>query len=99
MQAMPTPAIAVQHDTPGQRFVTQEGGQISEACYHLAGTALVMTHTGVPAALAGRGIAAALVQAALDHARANGLRVRPQCSYVQAYMQRHPESLDLLDKP
>ena len=96
---MPNPAIPVHHDTAGQRFITQEGGQTSEACYRPIGNILVMTHTGVPAALAGRGIAAALVQAALDHARAHGLKVRPQCSYVQAYMQRHPESLDLLERP
>jgi len=99
MQTMPNPAISVQHDAAGQRFTSQAGGQTSEACYHQAGTTLVMTHTGVPAALAGRGIAAALVQAALDHARAQGLTVRPQCSYVRAYMQRHPESLDLLEAP
>jgi hypothetical protein len=55
-----------------------------------------MTHTGVPQALEGRGIAAALVGAALAHARAQGLRIRPQCSYVQVYMRRHPETQDLL---
>jgi predicted GNAT family acetyltransferase len=57
---------------------------------------LLMTHTEVPPACEGRGIAAALVQAALDWARAEGLRVRPLCSYVGAYMRRHPESHDLL---
>ena len=34
--------------------------------------------------------------AALDHARANGLKVSPLCSYARAYMQRHPETLPLL---
>ena len=33
---------------------------------------------------------------ALDLARAEGLTVRPDCSYVAAWMRRHPESLDLL---
>ncbi len=33
---------------------------------------------------------------ALAHARREGLRVRPDCSYVAAYMQRHPQTLDLL---
>ena len=41
-------------------------------------------------------VAAALVGAALAHARAQGLRIRPQCSYVQVYMRRHPETQDLL---
>jgi predicted GNAT family acetyltransferase len=29
-------------------------------------------------------------------ARANGLRVMPACSYVRAYMRRHPDTQDLL---
>jgi predicted GNAT family acetyltransferase len=37
-----------------------------------------------------------VLSAALDHARAKGLKVRPDCSYAEAYMQRHPETLDLL---
>jgi D-alanyl-D-alanine dipeptidase len=48
-------------------------------------------------ALQGQGIAAVLVQAALDWARAERLQVRPVCSYVAAYMRRHPDTLDLLE--
>jgi predicted GNAT family acetyltransferase len=55
-----------------------------------------MHHTEVPAALAGRGIAGALVQAAFAHADAHGLRVEPWCSYVRTYMKRHPETLRFL---
>ena len=58
-----------------------------------------LLHTDEPLtvpALRGRGIAAALVHAALAHARERGLKVRPDCSYAEAYMQRHPETLDLL---
>ncbi|HEX6016891.1 MAG TPA: N-acetyltransferase, partial [Burkholderiaceae bacterium] len=36
------------------------------------------------------------VRAALDHARTNGLRVRPACSYVRTYLRRHPEAQDLV---
>jgi len=57
---------------------------------------LALTHTEVPPAAEGRGIAAALVRAALDWARAEGLRVRPRCSYVAAYMRRHPQTQGLL---
>jgi predicted GNAT family acetyltransferase len=45
--------------------------------------------------LEGRGIAAALVQAALAHAKANGFKVNPLCSYVRAYMRRRPEAMAL----
>ncbi len=37
-----------------------------------------------------------MVKAALAHARAEGLRVEPACSYVRAYMKRHPDTHDLL---
>ena len=30
------------------------------------------------------------------HARTQGLKVRPDCSYAEAYMRRHPDTLDLL---
>jgi predicted GNAT family acetyltransferase len=55
-----------------------------------------MHHTYVPPSLEGRGIAGALVRAALEHARTAGWRVQPACSYVAAYMRRHPETADLL---
>jgi predicted GNAT family acetyltransferase len=38
-----------------------------------------------------------VVKAALEHARAHGLKVRPACSYVSSYMRRHPETRDLLE--
>lgn len=53
-------------------------------------------HTEVPMAFEGRGIAAALVRAAIEYARENGLKVLPACSYVRAYMRRHPEAQSLL---
>ena len=37
----------------------------------------------------------ALVRAALDWAAAEGLKVRPSCSYVRVYMQRHPQTQTL----
>ena len=88
--------IAVIHIAAASRFGATVDGQLCVADYRLAGTLMTMHHTFVPPALEGRGIAAALVAAALAHARREGLRVRPTCSYVSAYMRRHPETLDLL---
>ena len=33
---------------------------------------------------------------AIDYARENSLKVRPQCPYMATYMKRHPETADLL---
>ena len=96
---MPPPSAApvpVHHNPAASRFEATVDGLLCEASYRLDGRVMVMHHTGVPQALAGRGIAAQLVAAALDHARAQGWQVRPTCSYVAVYMRRHPETQDLL---
>jgi len=71
-------------------------GQRSSVDYRLRDDVMSIVHTGVPPALEGRGIAAALVEAALAHARAQGWKVQPMCSYVRVYMRRHPQTQDLL---
>ena len=93
---MPMPT-RIQHNPRAWRFEATVDGQLCVADYEVAGQRMSMTHTYVPPALEGRGIAAALVAQALAHARREGWRVRPLCSYVARYMQRHPETLDLLD--
>jgi predicted GNAT family acetyltransferase len=89
-------SIEVSHNQSASRFEALVEGQLCVASYRIYGKVMMLTHTGVPHALRGRGIAAQLVQAALDHARAQGLKVRPDCSYAEAYIERHPEMLDLL---
>lgn len=83
------------HNEAAQRFEVRINGQLCHCDYRLAGDVMQLIHTEVAPALQGQGIAAALVQAALDHARAHGLRVQPRCSYVHAYLRRHPQMDDL----
>jgi len=92
-------APQVRHDARAQRFEAQVDGLLCVAEYERIGDVLWMTHTGVPAPVGGRGVAAALVRAALAWAAAEGLKVQPACSYVRAYMHRHPETLPLLAGP
>lgn len=86
---------SVVHNVAAHRFELAVEGQLGVADYTLHDGVMCIHHTGVPAALQGRGIAAQLVAAALAHARAQGLKVDPVCSYVRAYMSRHPETQDL----
>jgi hypothetical protein len=102
MTAMNTdsaPVPAVTHQAGAERFEATVDGRLAVCAYRRIDGVVHFTHTEVPAALQGRGIAAVLVQAALDWARAEGLRVRPACSYVATYMRRHPQTLDLLWTP
>lgn len=86
----------VTHNAAQSRFEVTVEGRLCVCAYHLRDGEVLFTHTEVPPALQGRGIAAALVKAALDWARAQPLAVRPLCSYVAAYMRRHPQTQDLL---
>jgi len=83
------------HDEAASRFEVVVDGLRCVVDYRRTGTVVDLHHTGVPRPLEGRGIAAALVRAALDWAAAQGLKVRPSCSYVRVYMQRHPETQGL----
>lgn len=90
--------IDIRHNPQALRFETTVDGHLCVCQYRMLGKLMMFTHTGVPDALRGRGIAAELARVALDHARAHGFKVRPDCSYVEAYMQRHRETLDLLNE-
>lgn len=53
------------------------------------------THTLVPPEIGGRGVAAKLVEALVADARAQGFRIDPRCSYVEAMFRRHKDWADL----
>jgi uncharacterized protein len=88
--------LAIEHLADRGRFQVAVEGQLCVADYRANDGVMAITHTEVAPALEGRGIGGALVQAALDHARAAGWKVRPLCSYARAYMRRHPETAALL---
>jgi predicted GNAT family acetyltransferase len=86
----------VEHLPEQGRFQVVVDGQRCVCDYRLVGSVMNMVHTEVAPQLEGRGIAAAVVRAALAHAEAAGLKVNPLCSYVRSYMRRHPETQGLL---
>ncbi len=86
----------VKHNHTTNQFEIVEDGISSFIDYELQDNTLTITHTRVPEAVGGRGIAADLTKHALFTARNNGWKVVPQCSYVAAYIKRHPEYQDLL---
>lgn len=91
-----TEEIKVEHNKEAQRFETEVKGYLGVAEYQLSGDRLLLTHTEVPRPIGGRGVANKLVKTALDYARDNHLQVVPLCSFVSAYIRRHPEYKTLL---
>ena len=59
----------------------------------------IFTHTEVDPAFEGHGVGGALASAALDDVRRIGLTVVPQCPFIAAYIERHPEYADLVHHP
>jgi len=78
------------------RFELDANGVTAVANYTIAGNVITFTHTEVPAAARGAGIASRLIAGALDAVRARGLKVVARCSFVSAYFDKHPEARDLL---
>jgi uncharacterized protein len=96
--------IAVSHDAGARQFTTELDGSQAHLDYTLAGDVMTITHTRVPPAIRGRGVAAELMRAALNAARAAEWSVNPACSYAVAYMAKQPQASgrqhveDLLDE-
>ena len=88
--------VLVRHNPQATRFEAEVEGRLARCDYRMRDGVMHLVHTEVPPALEGRGLGAALVRAALEHASAEGLRVRPMCSFVSTYLARHPEYRALL---
>jgi predicted GNAT family acetyltransferase len=85
------------HDNPARhRFELVVDRHLAFSEYALDGDVITFTHTLVPPALEGHGVASQLISGALAQVRARGLKVRPVCKFVKAYIERHPEWQDLL---
>ena len=66
------------------------------AAYRSRPGLIAFIHTEVDDAFEGHGVGSALVSEALDDARRRGLEVLPFCPFVNSYMQKHPEYIDLV---
>lgn len=89
-------AARVRDNPERRRYELEISDAMAFAEYRLDGAVVTFTHTETPPALQGRGVAAALVCGALLSARERGLKAKATCSYVAAYLKRHPEFSDLL---
>ena len=86
---------AVRHNEAQGRYELDTEHGVAIAVYHQQGDRLVFTHTEVPPADEGKGIGSQIVRAALDDARQRGLKIVPACSFVAAFVRRHPEYQDV----
>ena len=87
---------AVSNNAAQHRFELEVDGHIAAAYYERSGDVITFEHTEVPAELGGKGVGSKLVKGALDQVRAEGLSVVPQCPFVKAWIEKHPDYSNLL---
>ena len=79
----------------GRYEIRREGRVLGHAAYQKTDKLMVFTHTEVDPSEAGQGIGGQLVRGALDHVRSLEIPVLPICPFVQSWMARHPDYIDL----
>jgi uncharacterized protein len=77
--------------------ILRDGAVAGFLQYSLRGGRVLLLHTEVPDANAGKGLATELVRGALDDIRRRGRRMVPICHFVERFVERNPEYDDLFD--
>lgn len=82
----------IQHQPQQQRFCLHLDGEEAVLDYQLKGSQINFTHTYVPDALRGRGIAEQLVRAGLTWAREQQYQIEASCWYVDKFLRKEPSA-------
>lgn len=94
-----TDRIEIVHVPEHHRYEIRDGGKrIGMTLYRVQdeGRVYAFDHTEVDEGYSGLGLASRLVSFALDDVRSQGLRIRPYCPYVRAFLRRHSDYQDLV---
>jgi predicted GNAT family acetyltransferase len=75
----------------GSFFIENNGEIVAEMNIGIAHNVLTAYHTEVSDKLKGQGIGKMLLEAMVDHARTNHLKVIALCPFIYATFVRHPE--------
>ena len=89
MEVNPDDQLEARDDPANERFVIESDGHVAQLMYHKDPGRLIIEHTEVPEALAGRGIGARLVQAAVACAASEQRTVVPWCPYARRWLSEH----------
>lgn len=88
--------VTVQRNTAAGRFeILVDGVVAGYADYADSDGVRTFPHTVVAEEFGGQGLAGRMVGEALRVTTEEGLRVRPACSFVERYVEKHPDSAEL----
>ena len=85
------------HNEPANRYELFVDGELASiAEYRRSGDRLVFHHTETGHAFRGRGLAAQVVEFAMNDVRDKELTVVPRCWFVRQFLDDHPEYREVL---
>lgn len=91
--------MTVRDNPERRRYEALVDGEVAGASYYRDRDGVrVVTHTEIADEFEGQGVGSRLVAGALDDIRARGLRVTPLCPFAAAYIERHAEYEDLVER-
>ncbi|HET9503686.1 MAG TPA: GNAT family N-acetyltransferase [Hymenobacter sp.] len=91
--------MQIHHDPANQEFTAGSPSDPAELAYSLPQAGIIdFTHTFVPEAQRGQGLAEELARTGLAYARQQHLKVRTSCKFMRAFVQRNKEEYqDILE--
>lgn len=75
----------------GGFYIMDGEEQLGEMAIAISKADITVYHTEMQPKAEGKGLAKLMLQAMVDHARKNKLKVIPLCPYVHAQFKRHPQ--------
>jgi hypothetical protein len=89
--------ITITDDADSRRYVIRvDGKRAGLLQYRLRPELIELVHTEIYEEFEGRGLGGQLISFALRDARERGLAVLPFCPFVNDYIQRHRQYVDLV---
>jgi predicted GNAT family acetyltransferase len=91
-------APEVRDNPERHRFELWAGDDLAGFLLYQAGPhdILQLVHTEIHPRFEGRGMASTLIRTVLDTERERGQQILPVCPFVKAFLQKHPDYVDLV---
>lgn len=86
-----------EHGRKGAFYIDEDGEWIAELTYEKNDATMTIDHTEIHEKLRGEGIGQDMVKAAVEYARANGLKINAVCPYAKKVIEGTPEFRDVLN--
>ena len=93
-----SPEYTIVNNKELMHFEIHEADDIAFLEYRFYKNDIAFMHTEVPESMGGKGVASALAKYAFKFAKEHNKAVMVYCPFVGAYLKRHPELKEQLDK-